>query len=217
MGIVETSGAALTTFQLSRAAYQWWWDYEEGSPADATSLTWTLFSEMFLREFVPQTFRDAWCTEFEYICQGIMTVLEYAIIFSELSRHAPTLVSIVGERVRRFIEGLNYGIRFSLARELEIDTPYQQVVDISQRLEGLRGRKREDRKVKRPRDFGGYSGSHAPATSRHGRCYVIRPIHSELPASSTCPAIPRSQIAHFDQPYIVHLLHGVTSAVSLAD
>uniref|UniRef100_A0A1S4D3A8 RNA-directed DNA polymerase homolog n=1 Tax=Nicotiana tabacum TaxID=4097 RepID=A0A1S4D3A8_TOBAC len=63
MGIMEMSGVAFTTFQLSGAAYQWWRIYEE-----------------------------------------------------------------VRERVRQFIEGLNYCIRFSMTRELETDTPYQQVI-----------------------------------------------------------------------------------------
>ncbi|XP_070032155.1 uncharacterized protein [Nicotiana tomentosiformis] len=80
---------------------------------------------MCLREYVRQSLRDAWCAEFEQLRQGAMTVLEYAVKFSELSRHAPSLVSIVRERVCRFIEGLNYGIRFNMTRELETDTPYQ--------------------------------------------------------------------------------------------
>ncbi|XP_070031610.1 uncharacterized protein [Nicotiana tomentosiformis] len=62
MGIMEVSGVAFTTFQLSGAAYRWWRAYEEGRPADATPPTWAQFSEIFLKEFVPQTLQDAWCT-----------------------------------------------------------------------------------------------------------------------------------------------------------
>ncbi|XP_070032373.1 uncharacterized protein [Nicotiana tomentosiformis] len=124
MGIVEASGVTFTTFQLSGAVYQWWRVYEEGSPADAASLLWTQFSEMFLREFVPQTLRDAWRVEFEKLRQRTMTVSEYAIMFSELSCHAPTLVPTVRERVCRFIEGLSYDLRFCMARELRTDTPF---------------------------------------------------------------------------------------------
>ncbi|XP_070054189.1 uncharacterized protein [Nicotiana tomentosiformis] len=113
-----------------------------------------------------------------------MSVSEYAVTFNDLSRHAPTLVSTVRERICRFIEGLNDGIRFNMAREFEIDTPYQQVVEMAQRLEGIQGREREDREAKRPRGTGGFSGGHAIVTARHGRCYVSRPVHSALPASS---------------------------------
>ncbi|XP_070017360.1 uncharacterized protein [Nicotiana sylvestris] len=98
IGIKEMSGVAFTTFKLSGAAYQWWRVYEEGSLTDATSLTWTRFLEMLLRDFVHQTLQDAGCMEFEQLRQGTITVLEYAVRFSDLSRHATSLVSTIGER-----------------------------------------------------------------------------------------------------------------------
>ncbi|XP_070046691.1 uncharacterized protein [Nicotiana tomentosiformis] len=180
--------------------YQWWRVYEEGSPADVASLTWTRFLELFLRDFVPQTLRNAWRVEFEYLRQGNMTLSKYAIRFSDLSRHTPTLVSLVREWVHRFIEGLIYGIRFNMARDLETDTPYQQVVEIARRLEGMRGREREDREAKKPRGTGGFNGGYVAATARHGRGYAIRPVHSALPASSGAPVVQRSQGSHFAQP-----------------
>ncbi|XP_070034707.1 uncharacterized protein [Nicotiana tomentosiformis] len=159
MGIVEMSGVTFTTFQLKGAAYQWWRAYELGSPADAASLSWVPSLGMFLREFVPQTLRDAWHVEFEKLRQSTMSMSEYAIIFSDLSIHAPTLVSTVIERVCRFIDGLSYDIWFNMARELESDVPFQQVVEIARQLEGMqdqegevmRGQEKEDREAKRPR------------------------------------------------------------------
>ena len=124
MGVAETSGVSFTTFQLRGAAYQWWRDYELGSMAEAALLTWTQFSDMFLREYVPQSLRDTWRTEFEQLRQGAMTVSEYAVHFSDLASHAPALVAIFRERVSRFIEGLLYSIRLSMAWELEIDISY---------------------------------------------------------------------------------------------
>ncbi|XP_070034947.1 uncharacterized protein [Nicotiana tomentosiformis] len=172
MDIVEVSGVVFTTFQLSGAAYRWWQGYEEGRLADADPLTWAQFSEMFLREFVPQTLRDAWCIEFEQLCQDTMTVSEYAIRFSELSRHAPTLVPIVRERVRRFIEGLIYGSRFNMARELETDTPFQQVVEIARRMEGMRCHENEDKEAKSPCGPGGSTDPYFGGRIRHGRDFV---------------------------------------------
>ncbi|XP_070002867.1 uncharacterized protein [Nicotiana sylvestris] len=129
-----------------------------------------------------------------------MTVLEYTVIFSELSEHAPTLVSTVKERVCQFIEGFNYGIRFNMDRELETDTPYQHVVEITQRLECMRGRKREDREAKKPRDSTGYSSARAPVAAPYGRGYVIHPVHSTFRASSGTPTTSRSQVAHYASP-----------------
>jgi len=65
-----------------------------------------------------------------------MNVTEYAVRLSDLARHAPALVATVRERVRWFIEGLHPSIRLSMARELEMDISYQQVVSIARRLEG---------------------------------------------------------------------------------
>ncbi|XP_070054243.1 uncharacterized protein [Nicotiana tomentosiformis] len=114
--------------------------------------------------------------------------------------YTPALLSTVKELVYRFIEGLNYGIRLSMARKLETDTPYQQVVEIARRLEGMRGREREDREAKKPRDSGAYSGARAPVATHHGRGYVSRIIHSALPVSSGISATPRSQVAHYAPP-----------------
>lgn len=46
-----------------------------------------------------------------------MTVTKYEAIFTKLSHHAAFLIPTEVEKVRRFIEGLPYGIRISIARE----------------------------------------------------------------------------------------------------
>ncbi|XP_070045961.1 uncharacterized protein [Nicotiana tomentosiformis] len=66
---MEVSGVAFTTFQLSGAVYQWWQVNEEGRQADAAPPTWAQFAEIFLRELVPRTLRDAWRVEFEQLLQ----------------------------------------------------------------------------------------------------------------------------------------------------
>ncbi|XP_070045504.1 uncharacterized protein [Nicotiana tomentosiformis] len=48
------------------------------SPDKAASLTWTQFSDMFLREYAPQSLTDAWRAEFEQLRNSAMTVSEYA-------------------------------------------------------------------------------------------------------------------------------------------
>ncbi|XP_070036090.1 uncharacterized protein [Nicotiana tomentosiformis] len=146
---------------------------------------------MLLREFVHQSLRDAWRAEFKQLRQGFMTVSEYTVRFSGFSRHAPALVATVRERVRRFIEGLNPGIKTSMARGLEMDIVYQLVVEIARRLEGMGAREREGREAKRPQDSGTYSGAHAPVTVRHGSVYVSHLVHSSFPASSGILATPR--------------------------
>ncbi|XP_070047181.1 uncharacterized protein [Nicotiana tomentosiformis] len=199
MCIVETSGVSFTSFQLRGAAYQWWCAYELSSLDEAASLTWTQFSDMFLHEYVPQSFRDSWHVEFEQLRQGAMTGSEYAVHFSELDRHASPLVATVRDRVRRFIEGLHPSIRTSMARELEMDITYQQAVSLAKRVEGMFSREREEREAKRSRETDHYSGSCAPA-ARHGRGFVNRPIHSAPPAASGVPAPPSPHEPYYAPP-----------------
>ncbi|XP_070057749.1 uncharacterized protein [Nicotiana tomentosiformis] len=129
-----------------------------------------------------------------------MTVSEYAVWFNDLARHAPALVSTVRERVHRFIEGLKPCMRFSMARELEMDMAYQHVVGIARRLEGMLTREREEREAKRSQEFGTYSGTRAPAAARQNRGYVGHPIHSALPAANGAPATPMSQAPYYAPP-----------------
>ncbi|XP_070049083.1 uncharacterized protein [Nicotiana tomentosiformis] len=69
MGVAEMSGVSFTTFQLIGEAYQWWRAYEMSSLDEAVSLTWTQFSDMFLRKYVPQSLKDSWRAEFEQLRQ----------------------------------------------------------------------------------------------------------------------------------------------------
>ncbi|XP_070012920.1 uncharacterized protein [Nicotiana sylvestris] len=137
-------------------------------------MTWTEFSDLFLREYVPQSLTDAWRAEFEYLRQGAMVVLEYVVPYTSLARNAPALVSTVRERVRRYIKGLIPSIRSSMARELDIDISYQLVLSITRRIEGMHAREREERKAKRSQESGHFSGARAPVAGRYGRGYMSR-------------------------------------------
>uniref|UniRef100_A0A1U7WGA2 Uncharacterized protein LOC104226096 n=1 Tax=Nicotiana sylvestris TaxID=4096 RepID=A0A1U7WGA2_NICSY len=46
-------------------------------------------------------------TEFEVLKQGSMSVWEYHMEFVRLSKYTPQLVSTIGDRVRRFVQGLS--------------------------------------------------------------------------------------------------------------
>ncbi|XP_070024843.1 uncharacterized protein [Nicotiana sylvestris] len=200
MGITASSGVSFAAFQLRGAAYDWWRTFELDSLDEAASLTWTQFSDMFQREFVPQSLRNAWRAEFEHFRQGPMTVSEYAIRYTRLARHALALVATVRERVRQFIKGLIPSIRSGMARELEMDIPYQQVVSIARRIEGMHSREREEREAKRSRESGHYTGTRTSSVGRHSRGYTGRPVHSALPSSSSTPAPPRSHEPYYAPP-----------------
>ncbi|XP_070031731.1 uncharacterized protein [Nicotiana tomentosiformis] len=84
-----------------------------------------------------------------------------------------------------------------MARELEMDIAYQQVVGIARRLEGMLTQDREEREAKRSRESGTYSGTRAPATARQGRGYMGCPVHSALPAASGAPTTTRPQDPYY--------------------
>nr|XP_033516007.1 uncharacterized protein LOC117280399 [Nicotiana tomentosiformis] len=64
-----------------------------------------------------------------------MTVNQYEMRFMDLARHAVWLVPTKIEMIRRFNDGLNYGLRYSLVWEAELDVRFHQVVEIVRRLE----------------------------------------------------------------------------------
>lgn len=68
-----------------------------------------------------------------------MTAFEYIMRFTGLSLHAPSLVSTYRERLRRFIEGLAYSLRYEMSREVEKGTTFHQVVETFRRLDHFRG------------------------------------------------------------------------------
>ncbi|XP_070056164.1 uncharacterized protein [Nicotiana tomentosiformis] len=74
-----------------------------------------------------------------------------------LSRHATVLIPSEEERVRIFIDGLQHGIRLSMAKEAETMTSFHQAVEIARRIERICSETREMLKV--------WGGGH----SRHGR------------------------------------------------
>ncbi|XP_070039887.1 uncharacterized protein [Nicotiana tomentosiformis] len=112
---------------------------------------------------------ELWC-QLEQLEQGQMSVTDYEAIFSELSRHALMILPTDAERVQRFVAGLHPSIRASMAREVEMGTDYQLVVEISRRIEGYRQRGREQmQQDKRTRFLGEFRG--APARGR-GSTYL---------------------------------------------
>ncbi|XP_027171567.1 uncharacterized protein LOC113771150 [Coffea eugenioides] len=68
--------------------------------------------------------------------QGAMSVAEYEIQFTKLSRFAPELIATGQRRVRRFVQGLNVELQESLAA-VRIDT-FADAVERAQRVEVAR-------------------------------------------------------------------------------
>ncbi|KAI5350327.1 hypothetical protein L3X38_003218 [Prunus dulcis] len=90
----------LATFLLKGNAYHWWKAVERGYE-NPTAINWEEFQLVFSEQFYPPSYRHAKKSEFLYLKQGSMSVVEYEHKFNELSRFAPELVAIEDDRCRR--------------------------------------------------------------------------------------------------------------------
>nr|XP_009802049.1 PREDICTED: uncharacterized protein LOC104247675 [Nicotiana sylvestris] len=78
---------------------------------DAVPLTWHDFLVLFLDKFVLQTRKELY-RKFEQLRYNGMIVTQYKMRFTNLAHHAVWFIPTKREKIRRFIDGLNYGIRF---------------------------------------------------------------------------------------------------------
>ncbi|XP_070034865.1 uncharacterized protein [Nicotiana tomentosiformis] len=136
--------------------------------------------------FAPRTRKEELHREFEQLCLGDMTVTRYETRFRNLPHHAVWLVPTERERIRRFIDGLNYGLRYSLTREAETNTRFDQVVEISRCLEQVCMLEREEWEGKRPRGSGGFCGTSFGGQSHCSRGRYFRPTQAapQIPGGS---------------------------------
>ncbi|XP_027150284.1 uncharacterized protein LOC113771099 [Coffea eugenioides] len=87
------------------------------------------FNAKFLPPFIQEKRED----DFIKCRQGAVSVAEYEIQFTKLSRFAPELVATEQRRIRRFVQGLNVEIQEGLAA-VRIDT-FVDAVERAQRVE----------------------------------------------------------------------------------
>ena len=57
------------------------------------AVTWEIFKRAFIYRFFPRELREAKAEEFINIRQGGMSVLDYSLKFTKLSKYDPSLVS----------------------------------------------------------------------------------------------------------------------------
>ena len=66
-------------------------------------MTWEMFKKAFLDRLFPKEKMEAKVVEFINIFQGGISVLEYSIKFTKLSKYAPSLVSDPRDEMSRFV------------------------------------------------------------------------------------------------------------------
>ncbi|XP_070054994.1 uncharacterized protein [Nicotiana tomentosiformis] len=120
------------------------------------------------------------------------------------------------ERVQRFVTGLHTGIHATTAREVEIGTSYELVVEIARRIEGVRQRSREqvvrDKRFKHSREcrgalsggrgqfVRGQSSRNPYPTPPPPRGAPVRPYFSAIPESSYRPPAIQGSSSGYSGP-----------------
>ncbi|XP_070054993.1 uncharacterized protein [Nicotiana tomentosiformis] len=120
-----------------------------------------------------------------------MSMSDYEASLSELSRHALMILPTETERVQRFVAGSHFDIRSTMAREVDMGTSYQLVMEIARRIEGYRQRDQEQMSWdKRFRHSGGFSGAPSGGRGQFGRVQPSRPTYLTLPPPWGAPVRP---------------------------
>ncbi|XP_057246903.1 uncharacterized protein LOC130589595 [Beta vulgaris subsp. vulgaris] len=112
-------------FYLKGQADLWWKTAKEMQ--SQPGFGWENLKGVMRNQFYPQSLQLKLESEFIHLKQRSMSVLEYAVIFNELARFAPDLVSTDRQRMNRFEEGLNLDLQEKLAAHMS--TSFQELYD----------------------------------------------------------------------------------------
>lgn len=146
----------LTGFRLTDVAQIWFSMLKRCKPPSFAPLTWEEFTQAFINRFLLENMRDAKSHEFETLIQVPgMTVSDYDIQFTKLSRYASYLVQTERERIKRFIKGLHRPIYRILVSQTF--RSYPEIVDAFKKIEAGRTKVRVEReRSKRNRGEGSF-------------------------------------------------------------
>ncbi|XP_049365847.1 uncharacterized protein LOC125830718 [Solanum verrucosum] len=107
MGVTPVENAELAIYQLKGFAQVWFNQWKEEMVVDAGALDWEKLKVSFLDRFFPLEMIEVKVLKFINLHQGNMSVKEYALEFTQLSRYAPTIVVDPRARMRKFISGMS--------------------------------------------------------------------------------------------------------------
>src|SRR2546430_14813649 len=88
-----------------------WWETVPNALARSAVLTWDDFLYEFKEKYTPEVYRDQKQREFFNLKQGNMTVAEYELRFTQLSRYAGSLATSDRDKCRRYEAGLRWEIK----------------------------------------------------------------------------------------------------------
>ncbi|XP_071901054.1 uncharacterized protein [Coffea arabica] len=115
LNYTEERQVTFAAFQFEGAARSWWNLIRVNWDRNHIPRTWANFTLEFNAKFLPPLIQEKREDDFIKCRQGAVSVTEYEIQFTKLSRFAPELVATEQRRVKRFVQGLNVEIQEGLA------------------------------------------------------------------------------------------------------
>ena len=146
MNYTEEKKVTLASYQLEGRAMDWWDFLRQKWERNGTPRTWANFWVEFEDKFLPKVERERREDEFRNLKQGTLTVEQYEVKFSKLSKYAPKLVDTEESRKRCFWLGLDLDIQRTLV-STKYDT-YADLVEYAQRAETVLGKVKMRKVVK---------------------------------------------------------------------
>nr|XP_010314123.1 uncharacterized protein LOC104644947 [Solanum lycopersicum] len=108
MGVTFREKEESGSYQFREVSKVWYTQWKDNRSVESGPIEWEEFKEDFLGKYFPHERKEVKVKvqEFINLRQGNMSVEEYSLKFTLLSRYAPSLVSILRDKMRRFVTGV---------------------------------------------------------------------------------------------------------------
>src|SRR5688572_32581944 len=171
MGVTSIERAELAAYQLQGVAQEWYAQWLEARVVFGP-VTWDEFKVAFLDHFIPLELRESMMREFMNLKQGNMSVREYSLKFTRLSKHAKAIVANPRAKMSQYMSGLNDTLANAcrsamLNKEMDIAHLITHIEEIEGQNMKVQ-RAREFKKARYERSFSNGGGGNVKPPQRKG-------------------------------------------------